>query len=208
MINVFPRSVVVWDFETTGFSPQDDRVVEVGAAIVREGLVVEQWSSLIKINCEIPQAAQEVHGISKEMCEKEGIPAIYSIKRLLQNIRDCEAHVTHNGSRFDLLFLEEEIKRDPVPMDAATILQSWHEIVEKHIDTAALYKAHKMGLQKRWNEPWHDFFVRTLERPVKGLKYSLGACCDDLGISRESVEQHRALGDVTLTHKIYEKLVS
>lgn len=208
MIQTFPRSVVVWDFETTGLSPANDRIVEVAVAIVRDGLVVDQWSSLIKIDCEIDPRAQEIHGITKEMCEKEGQPIAWVLKRLIQNLRDCEAHVTHNGSRFDLLFLEEEIKRDPVGMGAAAILQGWPEIVRKHIDTAALYKAEKMGERKGWDQEWYEFFARVLDARVPGLKYNVGACCDDLGINREGVVQHRAIGDVLLTHQIYERLTT
>lgn len=201
MINVFPRSVVVWDFETTGLSPQNDRIVEAAVAIVRDGLVVEQWSSLIKIDCDIDPRAQEVHGITKEMCESEGKEEREVLGRLRQNIYDCEAHVTHNGTRFDLLFLNNALERLGLDIDQQVL----HG---KHIDTAALYKAIKMNVGKDWMEPWPRFFARVLDARVPGLKYNVGVCCDDLGISRDGIQQHRSLGDVLLTAQIYDRLTS
>ena len=206
MIDTFPKNIVVWDFETSGFSPQNDRILEVGVAIVKDGEVVDTWSSLLQLDCEIDERATEIHGITKEMCQNEGRPRKEVIARLLQNILDADAHVTHNGTRFDLLFLEEEIRRDPVGIGASQILQNWHKVISSHIDTAALFKAAMMGQERDESEPWHEFFVRILDQPVKGLKYNVGVCCDHFLISREGVQQHRALADVLLTLEIYKKI--
>lgn len=201
MINLFPRDYIVWDLETSGLDPLNNHILEVAVAVVRADIVVDSWSSLLKFDGEIDPRAQEVHGISKEMCNTEGAPAIDVLSRLIEYIRSSEAHVTHNGTKFDIPFLYNALKSlgSGVTEESLTVT---------HIDTAALYKSNKMGSRKRWRETLHDFSVRTLNERVAGLKYNVGACCDDLGISREGVEQHRALADVLLTNQIYTKLTA
>lgn len=202
----FPRSYIVWDLETTGFDPINDRIVEVGVAIVRDGLVIDQWSSLINFEGEMSEGAFAAHGISKEMCEKEGKPEREVIARLFQNILDCEAHVTHNGTRFDIPFLKhamillQQENGSQMPVSPGDILR------ENHIDTAAIYKGGKMGEAKDWKEGWHEYFYRVLSKPVKGLKYNVDTCCEEFGIPIDEMTRHRALGDVLLTQRIYEFL--
>jgi DNA polymerase III epsilon subunit-like protein len=201
MINLFPRDYIVWDLETSGLDPLNNHILEVAVAVVRADIVVDSWSSLLKFDGEIDPRAQEVHGISKEMCNTEGAPAIDVLSRLVGYIRSAEAHITHNGTKFDIPFLYNALKSlgSGVTEESLTVA---------HIDTAALYKSNKMGSRKHWRETLHDFSVRTLNERVAGLKYNVGACCDDLGISREGVEQHRALADVLLTNQIYTKLTT
>lgn len=207
MLQVFPENYVVWDLETTGFSPQGNRIVEVAAAIVQNNEIVESWSELIDFEGEMPEQAQNVHGISKEMCSDQGKPEREVLKRLITLLIDCEAHVTHNGTRFDLKFIESAMHRLREEKDE--FYDGFlYEIDKKHIDTAALYKAEKIHSAKYWNESWPSFFSRVLEESTPGLKYNLGICCDDLGINRDNVQQHRALGDVYLTQMLYKKLTT
>lgn len=199
MVLAFPQSYIVWDLETTGLNPQTCHILEVAVAIVRNGDVVEKWSALLNHDIEIDPLATNVHGITREMCAKDGKPPKEVIQRLLRNILDSEAHVTHNGSQFDLKFLDATLN--------ALGFEPWPRLELHHIDTAALYKADRIGEAKRWREDWDEFFNRVLSTRVPGLKYNVGICCDNLGISREGVEQHRALADVLLTNEIYKKLI-
>ena len=195
----FPKNYIVWDLETGGLDPKTCPIVEVAVVIVQDGVIADQWSELLNNNVDIDERATAVHGITREMCEKEGKEPAQVLKRLLQNIVDCEAHVTHNGSRFDIIFLENALE---------AIGENWDSgaLHGKHIDTAALYKADGMREPRGWQEGWNDYFNRVLNLRVPGLKYNVGACCDDLGISREGVQQHRALADVVLTNEIYKRL--
>lgn len=196
----FPRNYIVWDLETGGLDPKTCPIVEVAVVIVQDGTIADQWSALLNNNVDIDERATAVHGITREMCEKEGKEPKQVLGRLRQNIYDCEAHVTHNGTRFDLIFLEHALREMGLDIDPVVLF-------EKHVDTAAMYKADGMREPKGWQERWNDYFNRVLNLKVPGLKYNVGACCDDLGISREGVQQHRALADVILTNEIYKRLV-
>ena len=59
---------VVFDVETTGLSPlEGDRILELAAARVKGGQIVETLESFINPQREIPSQAQAVHNITPEM---------------------------------------------------------------------------------------------------------------------------------------------
>jgi len=62
------------DLETTGFDPEQDRIIEVAAARVAGGEIVEECSSLINPGCAIPPFITRLTGIDDEMVrESPGI---------------------------------------------------------------------------------------------------------------------------------------
>lgn len=200
MLATFPKSYVVWDLETDGFDKVNGHIIEVAVVTVSEGKVVGEWSALIDNDVDIPEGATAVHGITREMCKEKGEKPEVVLAKIHEILKLAQAHITHNGTKFDIPFLYNVLKR-------AGIDANIENIESCHIDTAALYKASKMNVQKNENETWHAFFSYVLEQRVPGLKYNVGVCCDDLGISREGVQQHRALADVLLTNEIYQKLI-
>jgi DNA polymerase III epsilon subunit-like protein len=61
-------------------------------------------------------------------------------------------------------------------------------------------------LKQQEGESFIDFAERVMSVKAYGVKYSLGLCCDEVGIDRKDVKQHRALGDVFLTHALFKKI--
>jgi DNA polymerase III epsilon subunit-like protein len=63
-----PKRVLVLDTETTGFSPEHDRIVEFAAAEVqpRTGVVRSDLHRLINPCRSIPSTAVRVHGITND----------------------------------------------------------------------------------------------------------------------------------------------
>ena len=55
------------DVETTGLSPSDEEIIEFGAAHVRDGQVIDTFSSLANPGREIPPAVERKTGITNEM---------------------------------------------------------------------------------------------------------------------------------------------
>lgn len=201
MIQVFPRNYIVWDLETDGFDQKNGHILEIAVAVVRDGTVIEEYTTLLNHDIDINPKATEVHGITREMCKKEGKKPEEVLAKLFQYIKDAEAHVTHNGTKFDIPFLYYALER-------ARIDVKYDDIAKHHIDTAALYKANQLTMAKRWNDTWPAFFLSVLETRAEGVKFNVKHCCDEMGISLEGVEQHRALADVLLTNQIYQKLIS
>ncbi len=49
------NTYVVFDIETTGLSPINDRITEIGAVKIREGVVVDEFNQLINPGIPIPE---------------------------------------------------------------------------------------------------------------------------------------------------------
>lgn len=63
----YVKDYVVFDLETTGVSPQSDKVIEISAVKVRDGKVVDEFSTLVNPMRSIPYGATKVNGITNEM---------------------------------------------------------------------------------------------------------------------------------------------
>lgn len=93
----------VIDFETTGFDPVRDRVIEVAAARVAGGGVSERCASLVDPGFPIPANIEALTGIGSGMVE--GCPTIEEFFPVLREFLADSTVVAY--SRFDLAFLVE-----------------------------------------------------------------------------------------------------
>ena len=55
------------DLETTGGTAVQHRIIEVGIVLLEDGVVVEEWSSLVNPGVRIPASIQDFTGISNDM---------------------------------------------------------------------------------------------------------------------------------------------
>ncbi len=110
MLSDFKRirnSFIAFDVETTGLSPKDDRIVEIGAVRFSGGNVVDTFSTLVNPGIRIPSSATAVNHITNEMLssapsEQEVYPKLLEFlgEAVHGNILMC----AHNAS-FDFNFL-------------------------------------------------------------------------------------------------------
>jgi len=103
------------DVETTGADPRADRITELGLILVDDGIVVEEWSTLIDPGREIPHGIQTLTGITNEMVASAPVFAEVSLD--LAARLDGRAVVAHNA-RFDYAFLRHEFRRAGMPFEA------------------------------------------------------------------------------------------
>jgi DNA polymerase-3 subunit epsilon len=100
---------VVFDVETTGLYPQrGDRVIEIGAVVLRNGETVEQFHSLVNSGRRIPESVQKLHGITNKMLADE--PAPEEVFSLFHQFIGRTCLVAHNA-KFDMAFLRHEFGR-------------------------------------------------------------------------------------------------
>lgn len=98
----------VVDVETTGFSPERDRVVEVAVVLVdASGTVESEFATLVDPARD--PGPTHVHGITEEMVA--GAPAYASVHPYLAHLFSGRVVVGHNIVRFDLPFLAAEAAR-------------------------------------------------------------------------------------------------
>ena len=101
-----PRFAVI-DVETTGLSPQGDRVVEIAVVTTDPwGRVLDEWAT--RINPEGPVGASHIHGITE--ADVANAPVFREIVEVL-NTRLAGAAIAAHHARFDLAFLRAEYGR-------------------------------------------------------------------------------------------------
>ena len=61
--------LICFDFETTGLNAVNDRVIEIGAIKIFNGELIDQISTLIKVDIPIPEVVQKITGITPCMLE-------------------------------------------------------------------------------------------------------------------------------------------
>ncbi len=100
------RSFVCLDFETTGLSGQRDCVTEIGAVKIRDGEVVQRFSTLVNPGRPIPPRIVALTGISNDMVEDH--PRIEELLPVFLGFLGDLPLVAHNA-KFDCKFLERDL---------------------------------------------------------------------------------------------------
>ncbi len=104
---------VVFDIETTGFSPVNNRIIEIGAVKVSGGKVVDRFSAFVNPQTPIPFEIEKLTGIRDDMVVDA--PVIEEVlPRFLQFCDGCVL-VAHNAN-FDMSFIMENSRRQGLAM--------------------------------------------------------------------------------------------
>jgi DNA polymerase-3 subunit epsilon len=96
------------DLETTGGMAVHHRITEVGIVLLEDGVVVEQWSSLVNPGVRIPPSIEAFTGISNEMVADA--PPFGDLRAEIRRRLDGRLFVAHNA-RFDYGFVRNEFRR-------------------------------------------------------------------------------------------------
>lgn len=99
---------VVFDIETTGFSKNKDRIIEIGAVKVMDGKIVDRFSSFINPEVPIPYEIEQLTSINDNMVIDA--PKIQEVlPKFLEFCNGCVL-VAHNAS-FDVGFIQTNASR-------------------------------------------------------------------------------------------------
>lgn len=105
---------VVFDIETTGFSAENDRIIEIGAVKVQYGKVLERFSTFVNPKVPIPFKIEKLTGINDSMVM--GAPEIDAvIPKFLEFCRDA-VMVAHNAE-FDTSFIKNKAQKLGLTVD-------------------------------------------------------------------------------------------
>ena len=97
-----PDTYVVFDIETTGFNPGSDAITEIAAVKVKDGIVLDEFSTFVNPERNIPKEVQELTHITPDMV-KDAPKIEEALKEFLDFSKDCVI-VAHNA-RFDTSFI-------------------------------------------------------------------------------------------------------
>lgn len=97
-------SFVVFDLETTGFSPHKNKIIEIGAVRVESGEVVDRFSSFVNPQVPIPFKIENLTGINDSMViNADTIDVV--LPKFLEFTKGTTL-VAHNAG-FDMSFIEK-----------------------------------------------------------------------------------------------------
>ena len=97
-------SFVVFDIETTGFSPVQNKIIEIGAVKVENGKITQRFSSLVNPKTPIPFKIEKLTGINDSMVVSA--PPIEDVLPEFLEFAGGSVLVAHNAS-FDMSFILE-----------------------------------------------------------------------------------------------------
>lgn len=167
---------VVFDLETTGMSPELDEIIEISAIKVKDGEVVDEFSTLVNPGRPIPEGASKVNGITDEMvAESPGFEEVF--EQFLEFIGE-EVLVGHNIAGFDMKFLYRYAKQywnqtlDNNFVDTVGIAkQCLPQLAHRRLtDLAAHYKlntegAHRALFDCEMNQKVFEYMAKDLQNP-------------------------------------------
>jgi DNA polymerase-3 subunit epsilon len=165
--------LAIIDFETTGLSAENDRIIEIGVACFAAGQLTLLKSWLVNPGMPVSEESRAVHNISDE--ELANAPAFATVAKELAEVLRGHIPVAYNAA-FDRGFLHAELRRLAYPLDDAAPAAFLDEVV--------------------WVDPL--VWVRELYKDDKSKK--LGDITARLGIALERA--HRAASDAEAAGRV------
>ena len=201
----------VIDLEMAGANYRTGSIIEMAVGVLLPGRDLAMDRVLVKINQPLPKRIVGLTGITDRELAMQGIPIDDALAWFANSTADLPL-VGHSVFQSDRLFLLEAARRHYQTVEAGLYPQlciSEEQDLPAHrfIDTAGLYKGYKLGEYKRTEESHEQYVQRMLNLPAKGLRISMSAACEDLGVATPRIRAHRALGDVVQNQKLFEKLL-
>jgi DNA polymerase-3 subunit epsilon len=133
------KKFIAFDIETTGLYPRrGDRIIEIGAVSMRNGLIESEFHSLVNIPRRISKQAQQVHRIGPD--DLRDAPQPEQVFTQFQKFIKGGILVAHNA-RFDVNFLQYELQRHRLFLNNRTICtlelskRRWPELPNHKLQT-------------------------------------------------------------------------
>ena len=104
----FSGTFVVFDIETTGFSPVSNRIIEIGAVKVVNGEITDRFSTFVNPQVPIPFRIEKLTSINDSMVMDA--PLIETVLPEFLDFCQDAILVAHNAS-FDMSFIKENVQR-------------------------------------------------------------------------------------------------
>lgn len=111
------RDYVTFDLETTDLNPAECEIVEIAAARVRDGEIVDTFHSLIRCRRRISERARQIHGYTE--ADLEDAPTIREVWPRFREFVGDDVLVAHNAHRFDFPVLQRVVAPFADPSDLA-----------------------------------------------------------------------------------------
>lgn len=129
-----PDTYCVFDLETTGFNPKIEKITEIAVCKVRNGEIIDEFTTFVNPEKNIPKQVQELTHITDDMV-KDAPKLSEVLPKFLEFTKGCTL-VAHNAS-FDVGFInhyakEYHLEFSPSVIDTLTISRELYTSVENH----------------------------------------------------------------------------
>ena len=108
-INRDLKNYIVIDTETTGLSAQRDHIIEISALKIKNGQIIENYTSLVNPGIMIPKSSIKIHGITDDMVKDA--PTIDQVLPEFLDFIGNQPLIGHNLS-FDLRFINSYLDKN------------------------------------------------------------------------------------------------
>lgn len=136
---------VVFDTETTGLNPNTESLTEIGAVVVEDGQITEQFGTFVNPGKPIPPKIVELTGINDAMVA--GAPGPDEAIRAFMEFAKGSILVAHNAHGFDMRFMRLAAEH------------AGFELENAYIDTLPLAQALYPGL--------HNYKLDTINKHLE-----------------------------------------
>jgi len=133
-------SFISFDIETTGLSPKEDRITEIGAVKIENGVVTQVFNTFADPQRPIPPKITQLTGITDDMVR--GAPSqAEAVKAFLDFAGDLTL-IAHNAHGFDIRFIRVAAQVAGVPfnnpyIDTLPLAQAMYKLRNYKLDTVA-----------------------------------------------------------------------
>ena len=100
---------IVFDIETTGLDPIVSEIIQIGGIKVKDGIIVSEFSELIKPSVPISGFITGLTGITNEMV-KDAEDEITVLTKFLGFIKGISYFMGHNIDDFDIPFINRRLE--------------------------------------------------------------------------------------------------
>ena len=201
----------VIDMEMTGGDPRNSLIIEIAVGVVLPGSSIRTDRVLVNIEGKIPARIQRLTGITDRDLRMGGMQIDDALSWFTQKTLDLPlvGHSIISGDRPHLVRAARMHRETVNAGDYSTLCISECKDLplRRFVDTAGLYKGHKLGEYPMTGESHQDYVRRVMSISSQGLRTNLKAACEDLSISTSRIRSHRAAADVVQNHKLFEKLL-
>ena len=174
------RNYVVFDLETTGLSPINNEITEIGAVKVIDGKISDTFEMLVKPNQKISQKITDITGITNEMV-KDKPPIEEVLPKFIEFIGGLPL-VAHN-----------------IDFDYGFLCENYNRVYKKEFNRK---KSCTMKMYRKWYKDQYDENAPCAKLGDVVLEL-LG---NEEYLSYLS-NSHRGLNDAEFTQKVYENLI-
>ncbi len=181
LINEIQNNYILFDLETTGLNPETDAIIEISALKVKDGKIVDEYTTLVNPCIHIPFVASSVNGITDDMV-KDAPKTEEALKDFFVFVGN-NVLMGQNIKRFDLRFIQRDAMRffgKPISnnyVDTLFVAQRYLPELDSHsLESLADYYdisydgAHRALADCHINKKVYDCLAKEMANPSEAAK--------------------------------------